>query len=92
MADDLKNMIEINIRSYDASIRTYISWMRRDLDGLEVMGNKLIESNDWEDLMGVLHYLEELQDDSERCNDLINRAIENRELLKQYSERYGSDE
>lgn len=92
MADDLKNMIEINIRSYDASIRTYISWMRRDLDGLEVMGNKLIESNDWEDLMGVLHYLEELQDDSERCNDLINRAMENRELLKQYSERYGSDE
>lgn len=66
--------------------------MRRDLDGLEVMGNKLIESNDWEDLMGVLHYLEELQDDSERCNDLINRAMENRELLKQYSERYGSDE
>lgn len=92
MVDDFKNMVEINIRSYDASIRTYISWMRRDLDGLEVMGNKLIESNDWEDLMGVLHYLENLQEDVDECDKLINKAMENREILKQYNERYGNDE
>lgn len=92
MSDDLKNMIESNVESYAASVRTHISWMRRDLDGLEVMGNKLIESNDWEDLMGVLHYLEDLQEDVDECDKLINKAMENRELLKQYSERYGSDE
>lgn len=82
MSDDFKNILEINIRSYAASIRTHISWMPRDIDGLEVMGNKLIESNDWECFDEVQNYIEELQEDIDWCNKLIQRAMEDRELLK----------
>lgn len=92
MSDDLKNMIESNVESYAASVRTHISWMRRDIEALECIGNRLIENPNWDYLLEALNYLEIIQHSNSKCNDLIHRAMENREILKQYSERYGNDE
>lgn len=86
MSDDFKNMIESNIESYVSSIRTHIDWMVKDLEGVEVMGNKLLQYNTWRDFGDVLNYLEYLQSDLKECEKLIHKAMEYRELLKRYSE------
>ena len=92
MSDDFKEILENNIKSYAAAIRTHISWMGRDLEGVEIMGNKLQEYQSWGDFMDVLNYLDDLQVECLRCKELIHRGLEDNDFLRQYKERMENDE
>ena len=87
MVDNFNDVIERDIEDYTDSIRKTIRNIARDIDGLEVMGNKLAESNTFDDFLDVLGYLEYLQEDSIHCNMLIHKALETRRISNRYNKR-----
>lgn len=92
MTDDFKKSLEMDIEEYANSISRNIMRMVRHLKRLEEMGDKLSVSNDWEDFIDVIGYIEHLQKDSIECNKLIQCALDNCVILRRYNERCGDDE
>lgn len=92
MANDFKNILERNMESYIARAIEHIGWMHRDIETLETIVNDLIENPDWNVLLEALNYLEIIQHSNNKCNDLINRAMENNEIRRRYTIRCENDE